>query len=534
VIGAVKVRHAKTNFVSLVNKGYWCPKLGGMRTERTAALLAAGAGLTHLALAPEHVRVSYLGALFVAGGLACLFVAVRLCQARGGRHVWTLGVGATGAMAVGLVASRSVGLPGAQALGLPSIREDGWGLLESASLLFELGFVTVAALHLHELHARRELGGGRRPRPKAARRAAQSGAAIPGTLSRRRVLAALAPVAGTAAAARLFGGSSLGLTTSSAHAADTPGASHAPPLPGSPTGVRQHGLGFRGGSVNHRANGFDPSDVVRDFDWGKTTRLPSGRVLREWEIVAYDKDIEIAPGITFPAWTYNGRIPGPTLRCREGELLRIKFANGSTHPHTMHFHGIHPAGMDGSQGVAGTPDIKAGQRFVYEFEAAPFGMHLYHCHVHPLAMHIAKGLYGAFIVDPKKGRPPADELIMVMNGFNTNFDGEGNQVYAVNTVGFAYDQAPIKVKRGELVRIYLANMLEFDPINSFHVHANFFNYYPTGTLLQPSEYTDTISQVQGQRGILELRFPHTGEFLFHAHKTEFAELGWLGRFEVQA
>ncbi len=120
-----------------------------------------------------------------------------------------------------------------------------------------------------------------------------------------------------------------------------------------------------------------------------------------------------------------------------------------------------------------------------------------------------------------------------MNGFNTNFDGEGNQVYAVNTVGFAYEQAPIKVKRGELVRIYLANLLEFDPINSFHIHANFFHYYPTGTSLRPSEYTDTIAQMQAQRGILELRFPYAGKFLFHAHKTEFAELGWLGFFEVE-
>ena len=49
------------------------------------------------------------------------------------------------------------------------------------------------------------------------------------------------------------------------------------------------------------------------------------------------------PGVTFAAWTYNGRIPGPTLRCREGELLRITFVNGSEHPHTIHFHGIHPA-----------------------------------------------------------------------------------------------------------------------------------------------------------------------------------------------
>ena len=53
---------------------------------------------------------------------------------------------------------------------------------------------------------------------------------------------------------------------------------------------------------------------------------------REWELVALDKEIEVAPGIAFAAWTYNGRIPGPTLRCREGERLRITFVNGSAHP----------------------------------------------------------------------------------------------------------------------------------------------------------------------------------------------------------
>ena len=84
------------------------------------------------------------------------------------------------------------------------------------------------------------------------------------------------------------------------------------------------------------------------------TRLASGRVLREWEIVAQDKEIEVAPGVKYEAWTYNGRVPGPTLRAREGELLRIRFVNASEHPHTMHFHGIHTALMDGMPGIGET------------------------------------------------------------------------------------------------------------------------------------------------------------------------------------
>ena len=283
------------------------------------------------------------------------------------------------------------------------------------------------------------------------------------------------------------------------------------------------------GTVDPKVNGFDPQRILRDFDEGTVTRS-GGRTVREWEFVADEKEIEVAPGVKFDAWAYNGRVPGPTLRAKEGERLRIHFVNAATHPHTMHFHGIHPAAHDGVPGV-GAGDIAPGESFTYEFDAAPFGFHHYHCHSSPLAAHIAKGLYGAFVIDPKQGRPEADELVMVMNGFDTNFD-RSNEVYAVNTVAFAYLNEPVRVKRGELVRIYVLNILEFDPLNSFHIHANFFDYYPTGTSLEPTELTDTVSLAQGQRGILELRFPFTGKFMFHAHVSEFAELGWMGFFEV--
>ena len=204
---------------------------------------------------------------------------------------------------------------------------------------------------------------------------------------------------------------------------------------GAPSHVHASGLAgptFRGGAtVDHRANGFNPSEILRDFDHGRTRRLASGRLLREWTIVASDKEIEVAPGVSFPAWTYNGRVPGPTLRCREGDRLRVRFVNGSAHPHTMHFHGLHPALMDGIPGV-GAGLIESGKSTVYEFDAEPFGLHLYHCHVAPLAEHIARGMYGTFIVDPPQGRPDADEMVMVQHGYNTTFDAEGNQLYAVN------------------------------------------------------------------------------------------------------
>ena len=279
------------------------------------------------------------------------------------------------------------------------------------------------------------------------------------------------------------------------------------------------------GSVDPRVNGFDPQEMLRDFDEGT---LVDG--VREWEIVAREKEIEVAPGVKYLAWTYNDRVPGPTLRAREGERMRVTFVNGATHPHTMHFHGIHRDLMDGVPGI-GAGNVEPGDRTVYEFDATPFGVHLYHCHSTPLAEHIAKGLYGAMIIDPKQGRPPADELVMVMNGFDTNFD-RANDVYAVNTVAFEYMERPVQVRQGELVRIYLVNVLEYDLLNSFHLHANFFDYYPTGTRLEPRDFTDTVIQGQGERGILEVRFPYTGKYMFHAHVSEFAELGWMGFFEV--
>jgi manganese oxidase len=288
--------------------------------------------------------------------------------------------------------------------------------------------------------------------------------------------------------------------------------------------------------------------MLTDWDTGRVSQ-ENGRTVREWEIVAADQDVEIAPGVFFPAWTYNGRIPGPALRCTEGERLRIHFSNGSLHPHTMHFHGIHAARMDG---IPGAGFVQPGDSFTYEFEALPFGCHLYHCHSLPLKRHIHKGMYGAFIVDPDPERHPLErqaaesrllgsaengrwqEFVMVMNGFDTNFDEE-NEVYAVNSIPFAYTERPIRIDRARPVRVYLVNVTEFDPINSFHLHANFFDYYDHGTTLTPTLRTvDTIMQCQGQRGILEFTFAQhePGLYMFHAHQSEFAELGWMSHFEV--
>ena len=270
----------------------------------------------------------------------------------------------------------------------------------------------------------------------------------------------------------------------------------------------------------------DPMTFLTSFDTGRVTRLPDGRVQREYGVIALDGEAEVAPGVKFPAWTFNGYVPGPTLRCTEGDFVKLHFLNQSSMPHTMHFHGFHPANMDGVFEV-----VPPGGHFTYEFTADPFGLHLYHCHVMPIKKHIHKGMYGAFIIDPPKPRPAAKEMVMVMNGFDTDFDNE-NEFYTVNGVANYYVEHPIEIRQHEPLRIYVVNLLEFDLINSIHTHATFFKYFRTGTRLDQYEYTDTVMLCQGERGIMEFSYRFPGMFMFHAHQSEFAELGWMGFFKV--
>ena len=146
----------------------------------------------------------------------------------------------------------------------------------------------------------------------------------------------------------------------------------------------QEKFGIVGGYGNH---GFDPTNYLTAWNFNnlpeeerkkyyKETELENGRILREYWIYAEDKEIEIAPGVFFPAWTYNGQVPAPTIRATEGDLIRIYFQNRGTKPHTMHFHGVHNSSMDGAM----TEDfVYPGQSFTYEFDADPFGVHLFHC-----------------------------------------------------------------------------------------------------------------------------------------------------------
>lgn len=271
-------------------------------------------------------------------------------------------------------------------------------------------------------------------------------------------------------------------------------------------------------------NGINPMAVLRDFDYG-TLRRENGRNVREFRITAGNSVLQLNSAVSFNSWNFNNRVPGPTLRATEGDRIRVVFQNNGGHAHTMHFHGVHPADVDGIK------PVRNGTATIYEFDAKPYGVHLYHCHIAPVSRHIGKGLYGMFIVDPPQKRPPADEIVLVMGGYDVNEDGK-NELYAFNGLPNYYMQHPIPIYQNQLVRLYVLNLIEFDAAATFHLHANFFRVYPTGMTLTPTHEADVITMGTAERHILEFAYPYAGKYMFHPHQDSIAEAGCMGLFEV--
>ena len=299
---------------------------------------------------------------------------------------------------------------------------------------------------------------------------------------------------------------------SRAQAVEDAHARHRPPTQGS--GLYQYAP-----PVGRR---FDPSQVY-DPAPPPPGRAPNG--IREYTLVI-EEDVprEVAPGVVVPAWTFNRTVPGPVLRATEGETLRITLVNKGTLPHTIHFHGIHPATMDGVFEL-----VPPGGQFIYEFVARPFGIMPYHCHSMPTSQHIHNGLYGMVIIDPKEGRKPMRELALVMSAFDLDRDGEAD-FYAWNGRAFQYADNPIELVRGEPVRLYVMNIFEEAMVP--HLHGTLYHLYPSGTSLTPTEYTDVKSLNIAERALLEFQYDFPGDFMFQCHVTEHMEQGLMGWFHV--
>lgn len=270
----------------------------------------------------------------------------------------------------------------------------------------------------------------------------------------------------------------------------------------------------------------NPAKMLRDFEYG-TVKQENGRTIREFRLTAGTSTIKLNNAVSYNIWDLNGRIPGPTLRAKQGDRVRVLFFNQAGHSHSLHFHGVHPSEMDGIR------PVRHSTATIYEFDAEPYGVHLYHCHIEPVTRHIAKGLYGMFIIDPPTARPPADEIVLVMGGYDVNDDSR-NEYYAFNGLPDYYKDHPIPIYQNQLIRLYVLNIIEYDPAVTFHLHANFFDVYRYGMSMTASEKTDVITMGIAERHILEFAFRYPGKYMFHPHQDAIAENGCMGQFEVLA
>ncbi|MCV0400020.1 MAG: multicopper oxidase domain-containing protein [Nitrosarchaeum sp.] len=244
-------------------------------------------------------------------------------------------------------------------------------------------------------------------------------------------------------------------------------------------------------------------------------------------VIAEDTTLEISPGIRVEAWTYNGTIPGPTLRATEGDRVIINFINHGKLPHTMHFHGDHNEKNDGV-----FQEVLPGESYTYDFIAEPAGVFMYHCHVMPVSEHVRNGLYGAFIVDPKEGLEPAREYVLVKG----EYDLEDQENWTPDYVFFngytdQYWSNPLPAKTNELVRLYYVDMGAM-PAFGFHIHGTIFDTIVSGIWENEPIKTQTWEVSPGNAAIFEAKWKEPGRYLFHLHGIP-EERGTMAYFDVK-
>jgi FtsP/CotA-like multicopper oxidase with cupredoxin domain len=187
----------------------------------------------------------------------------------------------------------------------------------------------------------------------------------------------------------------------------------------------------------------------------------------EVQITAQAGQHELRPGLVVPAWVYNGQVPGPLIRIREGERVRIAFRNEIDIQTAVHWHGLQiPNGMDGAAGVTQVP-VGQGQEFVYEFEPRPAGTYIYHAHGHGGQAHeLDMGLVAPLIIDPAGEDLPSDrELLLVLDEWEAPETNHATGItgtldrYNVGTINGKAAPAtePVTVQQGELVRLRIIN-----------------------------------------------------------------------------
>jgi FtsP/CotA-like multicopper oxidase with cupredoxin domain len=284
----------------------------------------------------------------------------------------------------------------------------------------------------------------------------------------------------------------------------------------------------------HDAAANLPADSVRDpndysepdgpYFSRKKPFLQNGIVVWEYKLTITEQQVRLANGIMYKVWAYGDRVPGPTLRAREGDLMRVHVSNETSSFHTIHFHGLFvPEKMDGVPPTS--PVIAPGESFTYEFIARPAGTHFYHCHVDSNE-HLNRGMSGALIVEPKIPEPHVDkDVVLLLAEWNSKYAQEGrpgnpsevgsSDFFTFNARSFPYTEA-LHATLGDIIRIRLINV--GSQSHSIHLHGHsFLVTHKDGKPLHEPTEMDTVAVAPGERTDIVFRAANLGEWPIHCH-----------------
>ncbi len=312
-------------------------------------------------------------------------------------------------------------------------------------------------------------------------------------------------------------------------------------MPLSPTLSRRRAfLGLGGAAAASLLTAGMPSLAEEDHQHAATQDAPAGEPqTREFTLTAEEFDWELMPGVPTRAWGYNGQTPGPELRVREGDLVRVTLRNRLSVPTTIHWHGIHlRPEMDGPAGL-NQEAVAPGEDFVYEFVATPAGTRWYHSHADP-QLQVPMGLYGPLIVEPKVPPRPYTydrEHTLILGEWDSELTpdvaagraprgpkdqqlrgGElGADMFLVN--GKAHGAIPpLVVAEGERVLIRIINAGHL--AHPIHGHGHSFKLVATDGNPVPAgmEWVkDTFLVGPAERVDLEFTADNPGVWMFHCH-----------------
>ena len=249
--------------------------------------------------------------------------------------------------------------------------------------------------------------------------------------------------------------------------------------------------------------------------------------------------ISIAPNVAYHAWTFNGTVPGPVIRVRQGQTVHFTLVNQGTMPHSIDFHAAQTPWSVNYQ------PVPVGNSFSFDWKANYPGAFLYHCGTPPVMYHMANGMYGAIIVDPANGWTPATEYVLVQSEFYTkqNPDGtyiiDGTKLMAnapdyVTFNGYAnqYQEAPLAAKAGQKIRLFIVNAGP-SRFSAFHViGALFSDVYLDGNPANHTVGDQTLTVPPGGAVVAELTIPDAGKYPFVTHSFMDASMGATGVIAV--